>query len=112
MSEPWKFIYRKPIELNDPDGLGVGVTVLATAVASEVLPIGGATAIRVRGTFTKAGTMRVALLKRDQVTEITDPAPQSLVMVADIEGMIEFTGIIGESYALIEFTAGGADADH
>jgi len=101
--------YRYPVKTRDD--LAWGTTITGLAAVSEVLKIAGATSIRVRAEFTKAGTLRVALLQHDRSTEITDPAPQTLAMVADTEGMIEFTGIIGETYIKITFTAGAADSD-
>jgi hypothetical protein len=103
-----KLIYRPPTKTEKD--LAWTTVIAGLAAASEVIRIAGATSIRVRGEFTKAGTLRVALLHHNQTDEITDPAPQTLAMVADTEGMIEFTGIIGESYAKITFTADADDS--
>lgn len=96
--------FRNPFKL--AGGLAPGALIAEDAVVSEVRRIAGAASFRVRAKFSQAGVLRVVLLRHDQSTEIADPAAQSVAIVADTLATIEFTGLIGETYVLIEFTAG------
>lgn len=96
----------KPLRLTDE--LAVDTSILTTVVAEEVVRIHGASSLRVRFKATKAGVLYVAILQHDQTTEQVDPPPRSVPVLDATEVMIEFDNIVGESYALIKFTVGGA----
>lgn len=90
--------------------LGVAAVIPTTESAEEIVRISGASSFRVRFEASKAGVLYVAILKHNQQDEQVDPAPKTIAVLDDTEVLVEFDDIIGESYALIRFTAGGANS--
>jgi hypothetical protein len=89
--------------------LAATTAIAAAGAASEEARIAGGSAFRVRATVAGGtATLRVALLRHDQTTEIGSPAAETLSLVAGTEGLLEFTGLVGESYAKVTITAGGS----
>jgi hypothetical protein len=97
-AKPW----RAKGDLAAATSLTTGVT------ASEVLECHGSSSVRVRFKATKAGSLLVAILQNDKATQQLDPAPKTIAVLDAQEVLVELDDIIGESFILIQFTAGAS----
>lgn len=89
--------------------LAAGTAIAAAGSASEEVRIAGGSAFRVRATVAGGtATLRVVLLRHDQTTEISSPAAEELALTSGTEGLLEFSGLVGESYCKVTITADGA----
>src|SRR5690606_41084013 len=85
--------------------------VQAEETASEVVPIAGSVAVRIRLKADKAGELDVAILDATGATPV-EGEPKGVLGVAaaaDTEAVVEVTNLMGESWLEVTFTAGRSE---
>lgn len=96
----------RPIRLNQ--ALKPGAVVEAEESASEVVPIAGSVAVRIRAKATHAGELDVAILDATGETPV-EGEPKGVLGVAvaaDTEAVVEIANLMGEAWLEVKFTAG------
>lgn len=96
----------RPIRLNQ--ALKPGAVVEAEESASEVVPIAGSVAVRIRLKATHAGELDVAILDATGETPV-EGEPKGVLGVAvaaDTEAVVEIANLMGEAWLEVKFTAG------
>lgn len=96
----------RPIRLHQ--ALKPGTVVETEETASEVVPIAGSVAVRIRAKATHAGELDVAILDATGETPVEgEPSGAAGVAVsAATEAVVEIANLMGEAWLEVKFTAG------